>query len=256
MIGHSKIAAKSPHPLGSGKRTNRVPRVWPFLEGNDGIVPPSADIREHGLDCVRALQKMTADPRIQSELRTVSSSILALQHGFEVGTGPFEGSSYIEEREEAMTENVEEQVRLSANLAILVICGFDHASRREREDGGPDRNQPFWPMAARLERSGLRIFTLITFPLSGKSFWRGRADEMLWQANDGHISSGETLDRVIASANEEEYLYIDAHKEHLRLPSQDVSNYDADGFLLFAVGHPMTDQCRPSNADGKSATKQ
>jgi len=98
-------------------------------------------------------------------------------------------------------------------------------------------------MAARLERSGVRTFTVITFPLSGQMFWRGTATELLWGADDGHLSTGEKLGTVISSAPSINLFYIDAFKEHVRIPSQDASNYGSNAFLLFPVGHPMSDEC-------------
>jgi hypothetical protein len=207
------------------------------------IVPPPGEVKEHGQESVRALEKMTSDSQTRSELRSVAFAIRALQDGFEVGTGPAKGSPYLDEREEAMTENVEEQIRKGAKGGMLVICGFDHVSRRKRADGGPNRDEPFWPMAARLERSGLRVFTLVTFPLGGETFWRGRASQLLWGPNDGHLSSGERLDTVISSAPSMKLFYIDALREHVRLPSEDASNYGSNAFLLFVLGHAMAEEC-------------
>ncbi len=217
--------------------SNRIPHA------DTRIVPQPAEIKEHGLESVRELEKTASDSQTRSELRTVAFAIRALQDGFEVGTGPAKGSPYLDEREEAMTENVAEQVRKDAKGGMLVICGFDHVSRSKRADGGPNRDEPFWPMAARLERSGLQVFTLVTFPLGGETFWRGRASQLLWGPKDGHLSSGERLDTVVSSAPSTAFFYIDASKEHVSLPSQDASNYGSNAFLLFAVAHAMADEC-------------
>jgi hypothetical protein len=37
--------------------------------------------------------------------------------------------------------------------------------------------------------------------------------------------------------------YIDAWKEHVRIPSPDVSNFGLNAFMLFPVGHAMADEC-------------
>jgi len=206
-------------------------------------VPRPADLKDHGEETVRRLEALVSDQQVHSELRTVGFAIRALRDGFEVGTGPAKGSAYLEEREEAMTENLAELIRRSGSGGVLVVCGFDHASRRERKDGGPNRNQPFWPMAARLESSGLRTFTIVTFPLSGETFWRGTATQLPWGAADGHLSTGEKLSEVILSAPSANFFYIDALKEHAQIPSEDVSHYGPDAFMLFPVAHPMLDEC-------------
>jgi hypothetical protein len=142
-----------------------------------------------------------------------------------------------------MAGNLAELAHKDANREVLVICGFDHASRRERADGGPNRNEPLWPMALRLERSGLRVFTLVTFPLSGETFWRGNANQLIWGPDDGHLFNGEKLGTVISSAPGMKLFYIEAMKEHVRIPSQDASNYGSNAFLLFPEGHAMADEC-------------
>jgi len=109
------------------------------------IVPQLEDLKEHGEECVRKLEAITSDVQFRSELRTVMFAIQALRDGFEAGTGPSKGSSYLEEREEAMTENLARLVHRGAKGGVLVVCGFDHASRRERADGGPNRNELFGP---------------------------------------------------------------------------------------------------------------
>jgi hypothetical protein len=217
--------------------SNRIPHA------DTVIVPSAADLKDHGEKSVRELEAMTSDLQMRPELRTVAFAIRALQDGFEAGTGPARGSSYLEEREEAMTENLTDMVPKGARRGVLVICGFDHASRRERADGGPNRNEHFWPMAARLERSGLRVFTLVTFPLGGETFWRGGANQLLWVPDDGHLSNGEKLGTVISSVPSMKFLYIDALREHARLPSKDVSDYGSNAFLLFPIGHAMADEC-------------
>jgi hypothetical protein len=125
----------------------------------------------------------------------------------------------------------------------MVICGFDHVSNSERKDGGPNRDQRFVPMALRLEQSGLRTFSVVAFPLSGRSFWRGHSSELLWKASDGHLSSGETLDKMLVTVPDASFIFVDPKRERVRLPSQDVSNYAVDAFVLFPLGTPMKNAC-------------
>jgi hypothetical protein len=51
------------------------------------------------------------------------------------------------------------------------------------------------------------------------------------------------LDKVLAGVPDAQLLYIDAKREHVRLPSEDMSNMAPDAFLLFRTGTPMPDRC-------------
>jgi len=212
-------------------------------DGTEVRVPAASEIKEHGLETVSSLERYRIDSRTMSELRTVEHSIRAYQQGLEVGIGPPKGSPYLEDREQAIADNIKELIHGRTELSILILCGFDHVSKSERKDGGPDRDQPFWPMAARLEQSGIRIFCLVTFPLAGNSFWRGVHSELLWKPVDGHLASGETFDKLIATIPQAKFIYVDTKRQRVHLPSQDVSNYSVDAFLLFPSAAPMKNDC-------------
>jgi hypothetical protein len=203
-------------------------------------VPEASEIEKHGLETLEALRSLKSDAHLKAELRTIDYSIRAYQDGFEVGTGPGIGSPYLEEREQAVADNIAE---LASGHSILVIYGDDHVSKSERKDGGPERNQAFWPMAARVEQSGVKVFSVVTFPLAGQSFWRGGRSDLLWEPKDGHLASGETLDKVLAAAPRAKFVYVDRSREHVRIPSQDISNYKVDGFVLFPSGEALKDEC-------------
>jgi hypothetical protein len=212
-------------------------------------IPEASKIQQSGLETVAGLKQFHMDQRTLSELRTVEYSIRAYQQGFEVGVGPPKGSPYLEDREQAMADNLMDLIRTRPFRSILILCGFDHVSKNKRNDGGMDRNQSFSPMAMRIEQSGILTFSMVTFPLAGHSFWRGTQSVIPWQPSDGHLASGETLDKIIASAPQAKFIYIDAKRERVRLPSQDVSNYAVDAFLLFPSGTPMHTDCVSASDD-------
>jgi len=135
---------------------------------------------------------VTTDSATRSELRTVELSILAYQQGLEVDVGSPKGSPYLDSREQAVADNIVDLIRIRRTPSLLVLYGSDHVSTTPRKDGGPNRDQPFTPMALRLEQSGIKAFSVVTFPLSGRSFWRGHESELPWTATDGHLASGET----------------------------------------------------------------
>ena len=206
-------------------------------------VPEESALRGHGIEAVEKLKRSTSDSATQSELRTVELSIRALQQGLEFDVGPPKGSPYLEPREEAVARNIVDLIRLRGTPSLLVVYGLDHVSRTQRKDGGPDRNQPFPPMALRLEQAGIRIFTAMTLPLTGRTFWRGQSSEVYWTASDAHLASGETLVKVLASAPAGSRLFIDPKREHVRLPADDMMKMEVDGILLFPTGVPMRNRC-------------
>jgi hypothetical protein len=214
------------------------------IAGSAGVaIPDATEIKERGLETVRQLKQFRMDSRTRSELRTVEHSIRAYQEGFEADTGPAKGSPYLEDREQAVASNIEDLIRNGETRSLLVLYGSDHVSRTRRGDGGPNRDQPFAPVALRLERSGIKMFSVVTFPLAGRSFWRGRASELPWTPGDGRLESGETLDKVLAAAPEANFFYIDTKRQRALLPSEDISHYAVDAFLLFRSAAPMTNRC-------------
>jgi hypothetical protein len=207
-------------------------------------VPSETEIRERGPETVAALKRLAAGGRELSELRTIEHSIGAYQQGLEVGTTHhFKGSPYLDDREQAIATNILELVRSRSGRTVLALYGTDHVSRSRRKDGGAERNREFSPLALRLVDAGAKVFSLMTVPLSGRWSWRGRAGEMFWTPKDGHIEGGETLDRVLAAAPEAKWLYVDRARQRLTLPSQDMTAFDVDAYLLFAGATPMDDHC-------------
>jgi hypothetical protein len=160
-----------------------------------------------------------------------------------VRTGQFEGSPYLDDREQAISNNMVDLLRNQDCRAVLALYGSDHVSKARRKDGGAQRNRDFAPMAIRLEDAGVKVFSLVTFPLSGRWRWRGREGEMLWTAKDGSLASGETLDRILATVPDATFLYVDPKRQRIKLPSQDITAFVVDAFLLIVVAKAMEDHC-------------
>jgi hypothetical protein len=205
-------------------------------------VPDAAHIKTHGLETVAALERLTTDSQILRELRTVRYSIRVLQQGLEFDTGQNKGSPYINEREETIASNIMDVVH--EGRPVLALYGGDHVSRKRRTNfGGPERNQDYSPMALRLQDAGIKGFSLLTFPLSGSTSWRGRDLEIVWTARDGHLDGGETLDRVLAAAPEATFFYVDRQRQHIMMPTEDANNSVVDAVLLWRKATPMEDHC-------------
>ncbi|MBZ5532573.1 MAG: hypothetical protein LAO20_14165 [Acidobacteriia bacterium] len=206
-------------------------------------IPAADQIKTHGLQTVAQLKRFPLDSRVSSELRTVESSIRAYQQGFEVGTGQLTGSPYLEEREQAVASNIEDLVHTREVPALLVLYGADHITKAMRTDGGTARNQPFAPMALRLEQAGVKIFCIETLPLAGDTFWRGRHQPVYYEAKDNRLASGETLDRVLASAPQAQFIYV-PQRQRVVLAPQDANKWVIDALILFPSGTPMTNHCQ------------
>ena len=208
-------------------------------------VPGESAIEQHGPETVAQLKRLATDSTTRSELRTVEFSILALQQGLEFDLGPPKGVPYLDGREEAVASNIADLIRERKAPSLLVVYGADHVSKTPRKAfGGPGRDQVFTPMALRLERAGIKVFSVLTLPLEGRTYWRGQASEIFWTPRDANLASGETLDKVMAAAPEARYVYIDPRRERAHLPGEDLNRMAVDAFLLFRSGSPAGDRCK------------
>jgi hypothetical protein len=98
-------------------------------------IPEVTEIKERGLETVRQFQQFRMDARTRSELRTVEHSIRAYRDGLEVDIGTPKGSPYLEDREQAVSSNIEDLIRMGKIRSLLVLYGSDHVSRIEPCDG-------------------------------------------------------------------------------------------------------------------------
>jgi hypothetical protein len=214
------------------------------LVANGVRVPSESDISKDGLEAVAQLRRLNPDSTTQSELRTVELSIRSLQQGLEFDVGQAKGVPYLDSREEAVAANIADLLRLRGVPSLMVVYGSDHISRAQRRNyAGPKRDQLYTPMALRLERAGIKGFSLLTLPLEGQAFWRGRAVPMFWTPADAHLSTGETLDRVVAAAPDARSFFVDLQRERIHLPGEDLNLLTVDAVLLFRTGTPMVERC-------------
>jgi hypothetical protein len=72
-----------------------------------------------------------------------------------------------------------------------------------------------------------------------------------WSAQDVKLHSGETFDKVLASAPHAQFFYIDMKREHAIAPSVDLAKSLFDGFVFFPSGTPMTNRCAVSSFANK-----
>src|SRR5690349_11484142 len=94
---------------------------------------------------------------------------------------------YLDDREDAILSNIIDMVRNQHRQAVLALYGNDHVSKTLLKNGGPKQDSDFLPVALRLDRAGIKVFSVVTFPLAGSSNWRGREGKMMWTASDGSL---------------------------------------------------------------------
>ncbi|HUA64137.1 MAG TPA: hypothetical protein VML19_35670 [Verrucomicrobiae bacterium] len=211
--------------------------------GRDLRIPETSDLKSSGLETVENLKRLQGSGPYAAELRTIAHSIRAYQQGLEFGLGPPKGSPYLDDREDAVAENIRDMLAAPDCHGVVALYGDDHIGKVRRKDGGPDRNLSFAPMALRLQESGVKVFSLATFPLTGRYAWRGMEAETIWSAADGSLANGETLDKLLAKAHEPALLYFDAKQERVKIPSDDINRSQPDAFLLIRVATPMENRC-------------
>ena len=211
--------------------------------GTPVSVPDAVAVKTSGLKTVEELRRLPASGAFLGELRTIEHSIRALQLGFEVGIGQANGSTYLDDREDAVAANIRDLLAGEDAHGVLGFYGNDHVAKVRRKDGGPDRNLAFVPLALRLQESGIKVFSVATFPLSGRFSWRGQQGEMMWTARDGTMANGETMDKFLAKVQHPALLYVDPKQERVMLPSQDVTRSQPDAFLLITTGSAMDNRC-------------
>jgi hypothetical protein len=206
-------------------------------------VPDAAAVETSGLKTVEELRRLPASGAFLGEMRTIEHSIRALQLGFEVDIGQAKGSTYLDDREDAVAANIRDVLAAEDAHGVLGFYGDDHVAKVRRKDGGPDRNLTFAPMALRLQESAVKVFSVATFPLSGRFSWRARQGEMMWTAQDGSMANRETMDKFLTKVQHSPLLYVDPKQEPVMLPSQDVTRSGPDAFLLITTGTAMENRC-------------
>lgn len=214
---------------------------------SDAVAVPAVDaIKARGLDTVAAFERLISDAAVRAQLRTMRHSIRAYQQGLSAGTGPVEGSPYLDDREDAIVSNIRDLLRNHPGRPVLALYGIDHVSKNLLRNGGPKQDREFEPTALRLARAGVKVFSLVKVPLTGGWSWRGRGGELLWSPTDGGLSTGENFDALLASSPATSLLYIDPKREPAKMPTSDLSRSRPDAFLLFARGTPAENFCGPS----------
>jgi len=208
-------------------------------------VPSEARIARHGLETVDELARLTSDRTLQGELRTIRHSVLALRQGLEIGTRLNKGNPLLEDREQAVTENIQDLLRQPACRVLLALYGYAHVWKRPTKayDGLPGRGKDFYPLACRLEQAGVRTFSLSCHALSGRMRWRGQEIELPRLAGDVRLATGETLDQIVTAAPGAAFFYVDPARQKVSMRGLETAGLAVDAFLFIARVTPMESRC-------------
>lgn len=184
---------------------------------------------------------------ILAELGTLRISLDYYYAGNRIGIGIPEGSVYSAPiREKAITHNIEHLLAELEGAPALVFFGAAHATKTMGIES-PVRGLQSW--AHQLEDSGVHIYSLRAWSLSGTSTWRGTKSEVTGDGSEIQFANGGSLATVLEAAPDAGIVYIDLRSEanaatRLGAPFLDVpasSLYDS--LVVFREGRPMEHTC-------------
>ncbi len=190
---------------------------------------------------VQSLTQLTSNSNILSGLRTVKQSLIVLESGLEVDTGPIVGNAWNPAREEAIAANISEVLHATQPGSVLGLYGAAHVQKVT----GPSTDfasnlQQFAPMSERLERAGIKVHRTICYPLGGFSMWRQHSAKLPSDraASDFKLSSGETMQDLLRSAPDSEFFYFDLAKGvPLRIQIQDAPTAASNSAFENPIDH-------------------
>ena len=184
---------------------------------------------------------------ILAELGTVRLSLDYYYAGNRIGIGPAEGTVWSAPiREDAITHNIEYLLGELDGAPALAFFGGAHAMKSEGVES-PVPGLQSW--AHRLVDSGVEIYSLRAWSLSGGSYWRGAESEVSGDGSQIQFADGSSLATVLEAAPDAAIVYVDlrssAHAStRLGDPFLDVpAGTVYDGLVVFREARPMEHTC-------------
>jgi hypothetical protein len=211
-------------------------------------IPGEEELSAKGIDTANGLAALTTDTAILGGLRTIRQSLIAYKDGFRVHIGPIEGNAAHPAREEAITANLLDVLRTAQPGSVLGLYGSIHVRRGSLNLPDPAKGGTFhhFPMAGRLEKTGVEVYKLCSEPLSGPLFWRLNYFEFPSdRAEQFRLNGGETLGDILQKAPDFEFIHFDFAKGiRLSTESEDYSE-QFDACVFFRKITPMENLCSP-----------
>jgi hypothetical protein len=184
---------------------------------------------------------------ILAELGTVRLSLDYYYAGNRIGIGPAEGTVWNAPiREDAITHNIEHLLGELDGAPALAFFGGAHAMKSEGIES-PVPGLQSW--AHMLADSGVKIYSLRAWGLSGSSYWRGTASDVTGDGGQIQFAAGSSLDTVLEAAPDAAIVYVDLRSEEqastrLGEPFLDVpARAIYDGLVVFRKVEPMEHIC-------------
>jgi len=167
--------------------------------------------------------------------------------GNRIGIGPPEGTVWSAPiRENAITHNIKHLLRELDGAPVLAFFGAAHAVKSE---GIQSRVPGHQSWAQRLVDSGMEVYSLRAWSLSGRYYWRGTESEVTGYGSQFQFADGNSLTTVLEAAPEADIVYIDLRAEanassRLGDPYLDVpAGALYDGLVIFREAQPMEHTC-------------
>ncbi|NIV29150.1 MAG: hypothetical protein GWN58_06460, partial [Anaerolineae bacterium] len=184
---------------------------------------------------------------ILAELGTVRLSLDYFYAGNRIGIGPAEGTVWSAPiREDAITHNIEHLLGELDGAPALAFFGGAHAMKSEGIES-PVPGLQSW--AQLLTESGVQIYSLRAWSLSGRSYWRGTESDVTGDVSQIQFAGGSTLATVLEAAPDAAIVYVDLRSEahastRLGDPFLDVPARTVyDGLVVFREAQPMEHTC-------------
>lgn len=190
---------------------------------------------------------VAGDAYVINGLQTVHDSIQWYLLGNRIETGEAVGSrfTFAPIREDVITNNVRFLLE-NSNAQFLVFYGSAHGMKMQADPNPPRKGFTSW--AQRISESGIPVFSLDIYPLSGEYFWRGNGHSY-GDGNESTILSDGTSLAQLLSDSDQSFLYIDLQTDgnfdailptgYLPIPAGQVY----DGQIFFKSATPMQNAC-------------
>ena len=184
---------------------------------------------------------------ILAALGTVRLSLDYYYAGNRIGIGPAEGTVWSAPiREDAITHNIKHLLGELDGAPALAFFGGAHAMKSEGIES-PVPGLQSW--AHRLVDSGVAIYSLRAWSLSGRSYWRGTESDVTGDGSQVQFADGSTLATVLEAAPNAAIVHVDlrsaAHAStRLSDPFLDIpARAVYDGLVVFREVQPMEHTC-------------
>jgi hypothetical protein len=197
---------------------------------------------------VDSLLQCTDDPSLINQLETVRASLRFFFSGNRFDTGaPIMTTTGYYIREETITQTILYVLEELDTAPFLAFFGSGHT---QKTHGYISEYTPeFKSWTQRLVESGVSLYSVSVWGLSGTIYWRGGLYDVIMYPDRMSFGDGTTLCDLFDAAPEYTVVYVDllvdaAQSFRLGDPYEDIPAADMyDGIIIFREDTPMEDAC-------------